>query len=368
MPPRTSGRGPLSRWSTHAPSASPPRKLADDRAAFLKKRAESINQINAVKGVISSGGLTGMTNALAAANAQAAASPPNYPAAIAALAGVDAAARNLVKYFVDIVNANLTAIAAQPAPARAFQATQIAKAQQLLADVTTASAAADWSRALMSARYALRIGPPTERMVTRRAGYDAARPAALAAIAALKAAPAVQDRAAALDALLVQADALAGDKMMRFEDGAALLAEIVARSKQSLDAAASVAGYRTERPLADAELGALDKHAAAAKVSAQRESARKLLAQAAGSATVAAGNDAGAAGHGPRRSNRCGRARRPRRGQEDRRRAGRGSRGRGRGPPAKPADVAAMKAALKAMQTDATAAGAAPFAAERPRS
>ncbi len=340
------------------------KKLADDRAAYLKKRAESVNQINAVKGLIDDDDLTGLQNALANADALAKASPPKYANAIAALAAIDTTAKNRVKHFTDIVNANLAVIAAQPAPAQAFRAAQIAQCKQLLADAASASAAGDWSRALMSARYALRIGPPTERMVTRRAVYDAARPAAVAAIDALKAMPRIAVRAAPLDALLVQADTLAGEKMMRFEDGVAILSQITMRSVQSRAADPLVQAYQAERPLANAELAALDKHAAAAKVAAQRESARKFLDLAARAAGAAVGNDPRAveefaAGVEAIRRARADLAE----GKKIADSLGAATGGEAAAA-AKPPDAAAMKLALTAMKADCTAAAASPLAAE----
>jgi hypothetical protein len=127
-------------------------------------------------------------------------------------------------------------------------------------------------------------------------------------------------------------------------------------------AKADTEAYKRQKPGADAELAALDKHAAAARVTAVREAARNQLEQAA----KAAAGAATAVDPGPgwaAASNEVVRVR------ADLAAAkaladGAGNAAAAEAAAANPADVAAMKTALQTLRADQVAAAAAAFAAE----
>ena len=209
---------------------------------------------------------------------------------------------------------------------------------------------------------ALRALSATSRMVPRRAAYEATRAVTLAQIATVKAAAAVADRAPGLDALLADADTSASRDVMQFEAGETKLRDIDTRCAAIMAAAADTEAYKRQRPFADAELAALDKHAAAARVTPARDTARKQLEQAAKAAAGAAtavdpGPGWAAASNGVVRV-RADLAAAKALADGAANAAGADAAA------ANPADVAAMKTALQTLRADQVAAAAAPFSAE----
>ncbi|MBX3604796.1 MAG: hypothetical protein KF788_05980 [Piscinibacter sp.] len=256
------------------------KKRADDRVTYLAKRANAVAGIMALQGITSDANMTAMTTALANADAQANASPPNYTTASTALDGINTPIRNGRKALLTSLKAQVAKLEALDAKVKAYCAADIAKGKALIAQGDAAFAAQAWSACIMHSFAAIEVISPCERMATRRGDYETARTPAVAAIAGIKALPAVQDRAPGLEALLAQADRLADRATMKFEEGVAKLGELTRRCDHWTAAAPTVAQVKQERPLADAELAALDKHAAAERVSAARENVRKLLAAA----------------------------------------------------------------------------------------
>ena len=338
--------------------AATAKKAADDRKAFSVKLADVTMGMNAFQG-FNAATFNLLSAAIGNANAQAAAN--NY---IAANATLDAAAvqlRTAVKSWVDTANAKLAASTAN-ASAAGFLKPELDTARAQVAAANTALGARRWSEAVMAGVTAVRALSATERMAPRRASYETARTATQAKIAAVKANASVADRGRGLDALVVEANASASRDVMQFEAGEAKLRDINARCDMILAAAADTGAYKQQKPLADAELAALDKHAAAARVAAVRETARKQLEQAA----KAAAGAATAVDPGPgwaAASNEVVRVR------ADLAAAkaladGAGAAAGAEAAAAKPADVAAMKTALQKLKADQVAAAAAAFAAE----
>ncbi|MGZ5131738.1 MAG: hypothetical protein ACXWJ1_10550 [Caldimonas sp.] len=338
--------------------AATAKKAADDRQAFSVKLADITMGMNAYQS-FDNATFNLLSGAIGNANAQAAAN--NY---VAANATLDAAAVKLqakLKSWVDTVNGMLANSTANPSVA-AFLKPEIDKAKVQAAAANTALGARRWSEGVMAAVTALRALAATERMAPRRASYETARVATVAQIAKVKAAAPVADRGPGLDALLADADRSASRDVMQFEAGEAKLRDINTRCDMIMAAAADTEAYKRQKPLADAELAALDKHAAAARVAAAREAARKQLEQAA----KAAAGAATAADPGPgwaAASNEVVRVR------ADLAAAkaladGAGSAAGAEAAAANPADVAAMKTALQTMRADRLVTAAAPFAAE----
>jgi len=338
--------------------AATAKKAADDRQGFTVKLADITMGMNAFQSFDNAtyGVLNG---AIGNANAQAAAN--NY---VTANATLDAAAVKLqaaLKSWVTTVIGMLASSTANASVA-AFLKPEIDKAKVQVTAATAALAARRWSEGVMAAVTALRALSSTARMAPRRAAYEAARVATSAQIAKVRAVAAVADRGPGLDALLADADKSASRDVMQFEAAEAKLRGINTSCDAILAAAADTEAYKRQKPLADAELAALDKHTAAARVTAARDAARKQL-------ELAAKTSAGAAmavEPGPgwsAASNDVVRVR------ADLATAkiladSAGSAAGADAAAANPADVAGMKTALQKLRADQLAAAAAPSAAE----
>ena len=338
--------------------AATAKKAADDRQAFTVKLADVTMGMNAFQNV-GAGTFNLLSNAVANANAQAAAN--NYVAANATLDAAAVQLRTRMKARIDTVKGRLANSAPNPSVAT-FLKPELDKARVHVAAAETALAARRWSEALMAETAAMWALVSTERMAPRRVSYETVRTATAAKIATVKANAAVADRGPGLDALLADADKTAGRDAFQFEAGETQLRDIDKRCDLIMAAASDTEAYKRQKPPADAELAALDKHAAAARVAAVRESARKQLEQAA----KAAAGAATAVDPGPgwaAASNEVVRARADMTAAKTL--ADGAANADGAAAAAKnPADVAAMKTALQKLQADHVAAAAAPFAAE----
>jgi len=333
-------------------------KAADDRQAYTVKLASVVMASNAYEGF--NAGMKGQVDA-AANNARAQAAANNYVAAIATLDGITGTIKTNFQSWINSVQGSLATATATASTAALFKP-ELDKARTQLAAAKAAHTAGRWSECAMGALAALRFLAPLARAAPRRAAYDTARATAVTAIANVRKVAAVADRGPGLDALLAQADAAAGHANMQFEAGQGILTDIGNRAALIIAAGTDAEVYKRQRPGADAELEALDKHAAAARVTAARETARKQLAEAA----KAAAGAATAADPGPgwfAASTAVVRVR------ADLAAAkaladGAGNAAAAEAAAAKPTDVAAMKTALKALQADQATASAAPFAAD----
>ena len=338
--------------------AATAKKAADDRQAFTVKLADVTMGMNAFQNV-SAGTFNLLSNAIANANAQATAN--NFVAANATLDAAAVQLRTRMKARIDTVKGRLANSAPNPSVATFLQP-ELDKARVHVTAAETALAARRWSEALMAETAAMWALVSTERMAPRRVSYETARAATVAKIAAIKANASLADRGPGLDALLADADKSGGRPAMQFEAGEAMLRALNTRCDAIVAATADTEAYKRQKPPTDAELAALDKHPAAARVAKVREAARKQLEQA---AKMAAGATT-AVDPGPgwaAASNEVVRAR------ADIAAAkiladGAGIAGEAEAAAANPADVAAMKTALQKLQADHAAAAAAPFAAE----
>ena len=298
-------------------------KAANDRQAFTVKLANATTALNAVEGRAAAQFATIQTG-IGNANAQAAAG--NYVAAIATLDALDVTIKAGLKATLDYAKAMLTKSTANAAVAL-FLKPEIDRGRVQIAAADAAFASGRWSEVVMGSLAAIRALAPTERAAARRLSYDKARVIAVAAIAGVKGKPAIADRGPGLDALLAQADASASHGSMQFEAGEAILADVGRRCVAIVAAALNAEVYKRQRPGADAELAALDKHAAAGRIAVARETARKQLAEAQGRCRCRDGRRSGP-GLERRVDDRGAGARRPGFGQGACRR--RGKRGRGR--------------------------------------
>ena len=339
--------------------AATAKKAADDRQGFTVKLADVTMGMNAFQNFGGNAIFNLLSGAIGNANAQAAAN--NYVAANATLVAAAVKLQATLKLWVDAVNAKLAKSTANASVA-GFLKPELDMAKVQVAAANTALRARRWSEGVMAAVTAIRVLASTERMAPRRASYETARVATVAKIAAVKAAAPVADRGPGLDALLVDANRSASRDAMQFEAGEDKLRAINTRCDMIMAAVADTEAYKRQKPPADAELAALDKHVAASRVTPTREAARKQLEQAA----KAAAGAATAFDPGPgwaAASNEVVRVR------ADLAAAkipadGAGNTVGAEAAAANPADVAAMKTALQKLRADQVTAAAAPFAAE----
>jgi hypothetical protein len=335
------------------------KKAADDRQAYTVKLANAVMGSNAYEDFDPT--LKGQVDA-GINNAQSQATAGNYVAANTTLDGVAATIKSDFQAWINTAQGSLNNAIANAASAT-FLKPELDAAKAQLAAAKAAHAAGRWSECAMAGVAAVGSLATLERAAPRRAAYDAARAVAVTAIDNVKKGAAIADRGPGLEALLAQADAKAGHDTMQFEAGQAILTDIGKRAALIIAAGTNAEVYKRQRPGADAELDALDKHAAAARVAAQREAARKRLADAA----KAAAGAATAVDPGPgwfAASTAVVRVRADLAAAKTLADGAGNAAAAEAAAAAKPADVAAMKTALQSLQADhATAAGAA-FAAE----
>lgn len=221
------------------------------------------------------------------ADALVAASPPNFAAASKKLKEVATSLQPLVRKFLDAQKAKLQTMEKMDKAVRAFAKKDIDEAKALVAEAERAFAAKEWSVCRENSIAARDVVGPGVRMGERRGAYDKQRTVTVGAITKLRALAAVKAHADALDQRVAEADALAGYDTRKFEEGARVLVAAAQQAAVWSSLAKTIESHTKERAAADAELAALDKHAAAARITNEREAARTLLAQAATLQTAA---------------------------------------------------------------------------------
>lgn len=286
--------------------------------------------------------------------------PPRFADAMKALKLVAKAYTPWARELIADQKKKLAAMEKMDKAVRDFAKADIDQARAYIATAESALAAQDWSVCRQNALAALDVVGPGVRMGERRGLYEKQRAVTVAAIAKLRAVAAVKAHADALDARVQEADALAAYDMRKFEQGTQVLVQAAQKAATWNTLAKSIEAYQKERASADSELAALDKHAAAARVSAEREAARMLLATAAGAATAADTAADPAAGWADALTTL-------RRARTDLAAAkkladGLGAAGAAEAAAAKPDDPAGMKKALDALRADGKAAHGAPHA------
>ncbi|MCE9661723.1 MAG: hypothetical protein K8R60_24630 [Burkholderiales bacterium] len=335
------------------------RKLADDWAAYAKLRASCAAMVWAFTGFDDATVTASLKTTIDQADKLVALTPPNFVAATALLQTIDTTIRPNLKGKVDGNKTKLVALEALDPKVKAFLAPELTKARSLVATLESSFASGEWS-VLLSAWSAISdVMGPAARMASRRQAYETQRTATVAACAAVKADATVKGQAPALDALVVQADALANHDTMNFTGGNRMLLDAETRAKAIVAAAPTVAAYNTERVEADKELAALATHAAAGSVAPQLAAVRKLLQD----ATAAVGLATGNAQAWTTALTAVQRARADL-GEAKKVADNLGPTVAAQAAAAKPGDVVGMKAALATLRSDAAAAGKLPFAAE----
>ena len=255
------------------------RKVADEWGLYLKERAD-------IEAMIFSFASPDFDPAAAikpdfdAADVKAKGPPQNVAGARADLKKILDDVKPVFRKALDGVVAKVTAIEATSAQARAFAKAKIDEGKAQLAAAEKALAAGEYSQCLIRQAAAMRVLGPTARVCERREKYDAARAAADAAIAPLRAAVPLKARAQALDKLIADADKLAAADSLKIEQAIAALDMAKTQATTWAGLVATITEHQRERAGADLDLAALDKHPAAAKVASERDAARKLLVSA----------------------------------------------------------------------------------------
>lgn len=260
------------------------RTLADSWAKYATQLATANAKVNACSGVFGGTSVATAQGLIASAAGRVAASPPNFAGATADFAAVDAALRAELEGNAANKKAKMATLKAMSADVQTYLAADIASATALIAKMDAALAAGDWSQMMMSALAADEVLSPALRYGQRRAGYETQRLTTAGDIASVKANAETKDHAAEVEALLAQADALAGHDKLKMEEAARLLVEASRRCALWKGLIPTIAAYDTERKLADAEAAALNKHPAAEQVKNERAAIAKLLQEAAASA------------------------------------------------------------------------------------
>lgn len=256
------------------------KKLADDWISYAAKRGTALAMGMSFASAGNSDLMAAVNDVVAAADGQANNLPPNFTAAVKKLAEIISMLKPDVADLIKTVKARLATLQKTPPGVQAFAKSDIDAGKVFIDTADKAFTAGDWSLCRQNSLSALRLLGPAVRMVERRGSYDNQRVTTVAAIAQVKALPAVKDRAIALDAVVSQADVLAAHDMRKFEEGVTLLKTTVTRAEMWKNLAATVASATQDRIKADADFAALDQHAGAASVASQRDAARKLLAEA----------------------------------------------------------------------------------------
>ena len=261
--------------------------LADSWADYAAKRydaealARSFDSADGSKMAQQSYAKLGQADALANAT------PPNFAPALVLIKQVYDLVKGAVTGTIAYAKQEMVTVQANGASTKTFLAPDITQANGFLASADAAVAKSDWSVAVQNAWAAQRVLGPAVRTGQRRGAYEAERTKTQAAIVLVKGSAAVSDKAAALDAQIAAADALASYQSRQFEQGVRALQSVQAAAAKWLVLAPGVAAYKKDKPAADTELAALEKHAAAKRVTAESAAARKLLADAATAAAAA---------------------------------------------------------------------------------
>jgi len=230
------------------------------------------------------------------ADALVAATPPNFVAAQKKLKEIGTSLQPRAKRLIDSQKTKLAAMEKMGKTVREFSKKDIEQAKGFIAEAERALAAKEWSVCRQNAFAAADVVGPGVRMGERRGLYDKQRVVTAAAVAKVRAAPAVKHHGDALDQRIKDADALAGYDTRKFEEGSRVLVETAQQAGLWVGLAKTLDSYTKERTAALAAIASLDKHAAATRVKAERDAANQLVIDAANLATLAEGAPDPAAG------------------------------------------------------------------------
>jgi len=260
--------------------------LADKWLDYAKKRADAQALVNAGTGVFDATMTGPAQTKINQADAKVAGANPDFPAALTLIEAVRTTLGNKVKsWYATWTKGEIARVKAKPGAA--YVAADIKQMEALQAEVDAAIAAQVWTKAMLAGRRIVVILGPTDKLADRRVLYEQQKMKTDAALTPLKSKPAGKDVLAALMLRYQAAEKLASRESAHPEQGAAEMARIEAECAGALQAADAADGYAKDRATAEAELAALQKHAAADKLAEPLAAVRKQLADAANFATAA---------------------------------------------------------------------------------
>ncbi|MBX3606980.1 MAG: hypothetical protein KF788_17005 [Piscinibacter sp.] len=265
------------------------KKLADDWAGYARRRATASSLIFTFKGADQGDWVTKLEATLAKADQAANATPPKFADALKELKKIEADTLPDLKDWLGTARERLKAAESAPPKVRAFLQGDIDQARPLVDGAAKALADGEFALAEQNRRAAMKILGPAVRSIERYAKFEKQRTATVAAIAPLRGKAGLEARVATLDQMVADADALAAPETLRIEEGLGKLVDAAAQAAPLAKLAPLRAAAMAERGSAEAELAALDQHAAAARLAPQRAAIAALLQEAATTATIADG-------------------------------------------------------------------------------
>jgi hypothetical protein len=265
--------------------------LAGKWADYATKRADAQAMVNAGTGVFDAT-LTGPAQTkINQADAKVAGANPDFPAALTLIEAVRTTLGDKVKaWYATQTKSEIARVKAKPGAD--YVAADIKQMETNQAEVDAAIAASAWTKAMLAGRRIWVLLGPTDKLADRIVAYRQQKAKTDTALAPLKARPAAKDVLAALMLRYAAAEKLASRASAHPEQGSAEMAAIEAACAGGLLAADAAEAYGTDRATADAAFAALQKHAAADKLSEPIGAVRQQLADAANLATAAAKADA----------------------------------------------------------------------------
>lgn len=264
------------------------KKLADDWQAYKRERTSLLAAGMAFSSSTEKNNQNWAQDRINEAAVFLAGTPPNFGSAMQALKKAMATLKPIVKGFLVTAQERLKTLEKAKPALKTFAKIEIDKGGELIATAQAAFDAGEWSTCRTTALHALRFVAPAIRMVEGRGLFDDERAKTVAAIKKVRDAAPVQDRAAALDLLLADADKLGAYDTRKFDEGARQLQSIAQQAAVWSGLAKTVDAYRRDEAAATADLDALDKHPGAARLTTERQAIRTLLDAAKAEATQAA--------------------------------------------------------------------------------
>jgi hypothetical protein len=257
------------------------KQLADQWVTYAAQRGDALALGMSLNSSDTPALMPAVQATLAKADGFANATPPDFANAAKTLKEkLSDVLKPNVASIVTKVKTKLGTLEKQDKSIKDFAKDELAQSRTLVVNADAALKASQWSACVLNAIAALRVLGPAVRMCEGRSLYEKQRAATVADVAAVKGSPAVSAQAAGLEAAISQADLQGGYEKRQFEAGVAALQVTSARAKAWKELAGTVGAYALERPAAQALLDALDKHAAAPKVTKERDAIRTLMSQA----------------------------------------------------------------------------------------
>ncbi len=272
--------------------------FADRYALFIPKRAEAMRMVNGMRGIFKQLGdgsgndmIQTAADAIVLATAKADTPTRQYDAAETDLANLRQPIQDkMTQWYVTnnktkiaTLEGKETALKAKLANDEKFTviAEMLTQIKQLQDSLDSDIAAGRWTQAVMTGRQQLNnMINSALKIVARREEYEVQRVTTVSAIDALDVHKTLSEQIAAMRALVVRANQLAGPDQLRMEDGTAELVRIVPDCAALAEVAKQQTEYASERAEAEQKLKALEKQPGAATIAEQIATIKGWLEQA----------------------------------------------------------------------------------------